>query len=600
MSNTAFALSPISARATSPTEADFEAIREAFVETARGRWFLEEYTKRNRNADTALVLDAVARIERTLVAQKELRAEEPPAQPAPDLTETLTAIKAIIAAARHSAEAALSDTRMDEALAPTRKCARVIREIAWGLRESGADGRICSLLDSQVDAINAACDRMPTSGFRDDVLGAFDLATVQIDQLGASGEQSAEIRQSDTASVADEARSASSEIVEEALNVSSPVSNDNNAVAFDAAAESALPEDASSMDAATASAADTHSAPSQDTVETMETVTPAASQSDITSQADAQDDAVDPPVTAEATASEASDGITLDESLFDLSADSPVQASSDIETSVEKQDVVSATEMERSAAIAASTDVMVETAVAEETVQQTTPEPDVVTSELEQNPAQSTSSGPFADEITIVPQVVESLEAMADVAIEETACDDALSDQDQASETIEIAARDELPSDDAPQIAEMAAEEPTEPVATVEAVAAPTAAAELSVTPDMSFAASSEDAPPVAPNETASLSAKTLLPDNMLGEAIAQAVYSTASMPVAAETPPTSVADHMMSFAAGATPDAIVPPASLGASLIASGIVAKPETPRNDPLAAIRRMSHAERIAFFS
>ena len=39
--------------------------------------------------------------------------------------------------------------------------------------------------------------------------------------------------------------------------------------------------------------------------------------------------------------------------------------------------------------------------------------------------------------------------------------------------------------------------------------------------------------------------------------------------------------------------------ASLGASLIASGIVAKP-APRIDLLAPIRRMSQAEKVAFFS
>jgi len=70
MANEAFALSPISARAAQPSEADYEAIREAFLETSRGRWFLGEYAKRNRNADTRMVLDAVARIEETLAAQK--------------------------------------------------------------------------------------------------------------------------------------------------------------------------------------------------------------------------------------------------------------------------------------------------------------------------------------------------------------------------------------------------------------------------------------------------------------------------------------------------------------------------------------------------
>src|SRR5882762_8622729 len=71
MADEAFALSPISARAAQPSEEDYDAIREAFMETSRGRWFLGEYAKRNRNADTSMVLDAVARIEQSLAAQKE-------------------------------------------------------------------------------------------------------------------------------------------------------------------------------------------------------------------------------------------------------------------------------------------------------------------------------------------------------------------------------------------------------------------------------------------------------------------------------------------------------------------------------------------------
>lgn len=40
-------------------DADFEAIEAAVMETARGRWFLREYAKRNRNADTQVVLGAL-------------------------------------------------------------------------------------------------------------------------------------------------------------------------------------------------------------------------------------------------------------------------------------------------------------------------------------------------------------------------------------------------------------------------------------------------------------------------------------------------------------------------------------------------------------
>src|SRR3979490_431967 len=86
MADEAFALSPISARAAQPSEEDYEAIRQAFMETSRGRWFLGEYAKRNRNADTSMVLDAVARIEETLAAQ------QPPA-PESGLPEALAGTK---------------------------------------------------------------------------------------------------------------------------------------------------------------------------------------------------------------------------------------------------------------------------------------------------------------------------------------------------------------------------------------------------------------------------------------------------------------------------------------------------------------------------
>src|SRR6266576_1942975 len=168
MADEAFALSPISARATLPREEDYDAISEAFMETTRGRWFLGEYARRNRNADTRMVLDAVARIEESLAAQR---------QPIPEsgLAEALAAIRRALEEARAAASAALDSLALEENLAPARKGARVIREIAWRLREIGADGRICDLIDSQLGAIEAACESIaaidPTTGLS----AAFDL-----------------------------------------------------------------------------------------------------------------------------------------------------------------------------------------------------------------------------------------------------------------------------------------------------------------------------------------------------------------------------------------------------------------------------------------
>jgi hypothetical protein len=176
MADKAFALSPISASGVTPSQADYDAISEAFMETARGRWFLSEYARRNRNADTELVLDAVTRIERSLAAQK---------NPPPDgVADILAAVTTIVSIARERIEGALDGAAIGQALAVPRKSARVIREISWGLRESGADGRICGLLDAQVDAITGACDDFPVHGFRDGVLKALDHALAQIGELG--------------------------------------------------------------------------------------------------------------------------------------------------------------------------------------------------------------------------------------------------------------------------------------------------------------------------------------------------------------------------------------------------------------------------------
>jgi hypothetical protein len=177
----AFALSPISARASLPSEEDYEAISEAFMETSRGRWFLGEYAKRNRNADTHMVLDAVARIEHSLAAQK---------QPAPDsgLADALAAIRGALDEARARAAAALDGLALDENLAPVRKGARVIREISWRWREIGADGRICDLLDSQVSAIEAACGQLASVSPTAAVSAAFDLIAETIAESGEEDE----------------------------------------------------------------------------------------------------------------------------------------------------------------------------------------------------------------------------------------------------------------------------------------------------------------------------------------------------------------------------------------------------------------------------
>jgi hypothetical protein len=176
MADDVFALSPISARAARPGEADYEAIREAFMETRRGRWFLGEYAKRNRNADTRLVLDQVARIERML--------ETLPQQPSDaGLAEILATIRSVVDQAAEVAGSAAIGLEIDERLLPIRKGARILKEISWRWREIGTDARICDSIDAQVDAIQESCRQLAKVDTRTALAAAFELMRTRIDAL---------------------------------------------------------------------------------------------------------------------------------------------------------------------------------------------------------------------------------------------------------------------------------------------------------------------------------------------------------------------------------------------------------------------------------
>src|ERR1051326_5975108 len=190
MADEAFAISPISARAVQPGEADYEAISAAFMETSRGRWFLGEYAKRNRNADTRMVLDAVARIEENLAAQKQASDDRLPA--------ALQAIRRAVDEAKEAA--AQASVRTEQSLAPIRSAAQTIREILMRLREIGADGRIYDLMDSQVSVIEAGCEDPGLADVRTALNAAFDLIERRIGEV--EGEDAVPASASGTSDVA--------------------------------------------------------------------------------------------------------------------------------------------------------------------------------------------------------------------------------------------------------------------------------------------------------------------------------------------------------------------------------------------------------------
>jgi hypothetical protein len=313
MADEAFALSPISARAAQPREEDYDAISEAFMETSRGRWFLGEYARRNRNADTRMVLDAVSRIEETLAAQKQTGRQS-------ELAEALGAVRHALDEARATASAALDSVALEETLAPVRKGARVIKEIAWRWREIGADGRICDLLDSQVSAIEAACGQLSSTDPRATLSAAFDLIKERIDQLGdgdtAPPQAVKAVTPSPSPTASNEAPAEALETAQVATIEGAPIVSPEPAKAVVAVTEAA-PATAEIADA-TAEAADVATAQAADvTADVVDGVTADA----VDMSADAAD--------AAAEDAEAQDDAILELVALEMAAPDPTDADSD-------------------------------------------------------------------------------------------------------------------------------------------------------------------------------------------------------------------------------------------------------------------------------
>lgn len=155
------ALSPIA-------DADYEAIESAVMETQRGRWFLSEYARRNRNADTNVLLGAIARLEKAVAREREVERMDRLRFDLVEMARAITSTKREIASIRPS-EGAPSDLgvaseALDGIVATTERAtsdileaAEHVQEAAWTLREDGAREDLCDELDRRATEIYTHC-----------------------------------------------------------------------------------------------------------------------------------------------------------------------------------------------------------------------------------------------------------------------------------------------------------------------------------------------------------------------------------------------------------------------------------------------------------
>lgn len=152
--------------------AAYEQIESAVMETERGRWFLEEFARRHRHAETEMVLEAIEKLSRSLHHRPAVLGSDVLHRDILDMARAIVRAEKEIRAMRNrdggglrfaaasDALDAVVDTT-EQATSSILSAAEQIQELAWTMREAGIEPEFCDRLDSSATAIYTAC------GFQD-------------------------------------------------------------------------------------------------------------------------------------------------------------------------------------------------------------------------------------------------------------------------------------------------------------------------------------------------------------------------------------------------------------------------------------------------
>jgi chemotaxis regulatin CheY-phosphate phosphatase CheZ len=166
------------AGAVALTTDDYVAIEDAVMETPRGRWFLAEFARRNRAADTNLLLDAIARLESAMPQGAAPAGDAAGMRTAiTEMAEEIAAAKREIASigrdAGEGGDIADATAELDAVVEATESAtseilaaAEAVQEMAWTLREQGVADIHCDALDIRATEIYMACSFQDITGQR--------------------------------------------------------------------------------------------------------------------------------------------------------------------------------------------------------------------------------------------------------------------------------------------------------------------------------------------------------------------------------------------------------------------------------------------------
>lgn len=154
-----------------PNEADYDLIHDAVMETQRGRWFLHEFAKRNRNADTGMLLAAIERIETMLHLQPAIPPAPPPASPLSDMRESLDQARDNLGTVKpdegDQGKSSGASTDFDivaislkAAIAQMRAAIGPMRDTAYAMREEGVADRFSNSIEGCASDLSAGCGEL--------------------------------------------------------------------------------------------------------------------------------------------------------------------------------------------------------------------------------------------------------------------------------------------------------------------------------------------------------------------------------------------------------------------------------------------------------
>jgi chemotaxis regulatin CheY-phosphate phosphatase CheZ len=155
-------------------DAEYDAIYATVSETAQGRRFLEEYARRCHPSDTEASLAAIERM------QAAVRADDASGRldlllEMADMAQTIARVRAEITALEMPPGSGPQDAMgeldaivhmTESATSRILAAAELMQEIAWTLRESGANNALCEHLDAQATEIYTACSFQDLTGQR--------------------------------------------------------------------------------------------------------------------------------------------------------------------------------------------------------------------------------------------------------------------------------------------------------------------------------------------------------------------------------------------------------------------------------------------------